>query len=100
MSRTPAEAERDILRMALDIYREPNERAAMRGALGDAAALCDAIAIDIGNQNRVRGRITNKGLAMALAVSRAGDAIFMMREKIGLGNGPVPSPSPPVHERG
>jgi hypothetical protein len=82
MTRTPEEAERDILRMALSIYKEPNERAAMRCALGDASALCDAIATDIGHQYRSRGRVTKKGRELALVVTRAADAIFAMRNKI------------------
>lgn len=76
------EAERVILPRALKMYPTHNERAAMRGALGDAAALCDALATQIGHDNRARGRITKQGLALAAAVTRAGNAIWAMREKI------------------
>lgn len=82
MTRTPEEAEHNILTLALEIYRKPNERAAMRGALGDAAALCDAIAADIGNQHRSKGRVTKRGQELAMVVTRAADAIFDMGNKI------------------
>ena len=88
MTRTPEEAERNILAMALSIYREPNERAAMRGALGDAAALLDAIALDIRKQHRKRltggklGIVTKEGRMLGSAVTRAANAIAAMRDKI------------------
>ena len=79
---TAAEIERKLLSVATDMYREPNERAAMRGALMDAAGLLDAIATDIGREHFKRGRITNEGQKLALVVTRAADALMAMREKI------------------
>ena len=42
--------------------RSPDQRAAMRGALGDAAGLCDALAREIEASNTYgRGKITKIG---------------------------------------
>lgn len=90
MSDTLAETERKILACALSIYKTPDERAAMRGALGDAAALCDALATQIGHEHRSRGVIKKQGLALAAAVTKAADAIWQMREKIEVHETPPP----------
>jgi len=74
-----------ILNMALDGYKSRNERAALRCALGDAAALCDGIARDIAAENRGRnskGAVTKLGLKLEAIAKRCGDAILAMREKI------------------
>ncbi len=44
-----------MLNVALDCYKTANERAAMRSAFGDAAALCDGLARDIAAENCGRG---------------------------------------------
>lgn len=77
-----AEAEKQILDSSLRVYQARAERVAMRCALGDAAALCDALAAQIGREHRYHGRIKKEGLALAAAVTRAADAIWAMREKI------------------
>jgi hypothetical protein len=78
-----AEAERKMLKAALNTYQTTEERAALRCALGDAAALADTLALQIENENRTaRGHVTKHGRALAAAVRRAGDDIWAMREKI------------------
>jgi len=55
----------------------------MRCALGDAAALCDRIADQIGQQNRVRGgKISKHGQELAAIAKQCGDAIFAMRGNV------------------
>jgi hypothetical protein len=54
----------------------------MRGALGDAAALCDALARDIATENSPRGRVTKLGRKLEAIAKRCGDAIWAMREKV------------------
>jgi hypothetical protein len=81
---TPARIER-MIDVALRVYREPKERAAMRSALGDAAAICDMVAADIENANRTRsGKVINAAQEMAHQVRFAGDRIWRMREQITL----------------
>jgi hypothetical protein len=74
-----------LLNMAMDGYRTPGERAALRCALGDAAALCDGLARQIAAENRGRGgkgAVTKRGLELEAIAKRCGDAIWAMREKI------------------
>lgn len=81
----PATLEEKMLNVALDSYKSPRERAAMRSALGDAAALCDGLSRDIAAENRGRngkGAVTKRGLELEAIAKRCGDAIWAMREKI------------------
>lgn len=78
-----AEAERRIVDCALRMYRSDEERAAMRGALGDAAGLCDALSEMAKRQNTYSGgRVTQGGQVIADTFKQAGDAIWAMRDKI------------------
>jgi len=82
-----------MLNMALDGYKTPRERAALRCALGDAAALCDGLAREIAAENKGRGgkgAVTKRGLELEAIAKRCGDAIWAMREKIN-----VPQPRTP-----
>lgn len=71
-----------ILRMSLASYETPDMRAAMRGALGDAAALCDALGSELIAQNTRRGRVNKRTAEMAAAFKRCGDEIWRMRETV------------------
>lgn len=74
-----------MLNVALDTYKTAGERAAMRSAFGDAAALCDALAREIAAENRGRkgkGAVTKLGLKLEEVAKRCGDAIWQMREQI------------------
>lgn len=74
-----------LLNMALDGYKTAGERAALRCALGDAAALCDGLAREIAAENRGRGgkgAVTKLGLKLEAIAKRCGDEIWAMREKI------------------
>lgn len=74
-----------MLNVALDTYNKPGERAALRSAMGDAAALCDAIARDVAAENRGRngkGSVTKLGLQLEEVAKRCADAIWAMREDI------------------
>lgn len=76
-------AERQIVDSSHRVYDERAERVAMRCALGDAAALCDAIARDLADENRKRGGgVTKLGVLLALVATRCGNAIWAMRDKI------------------
>lgn len=54
----------------------------MRGALMDAAALLDALVVDVAAQHTVRGRVTNLGTELSLIVNECANTVFAMREKI------------------
>lgn len=71
-----------IIRMSLDSYTTPDMRAAMRGALGDAAALCDALGSELIAQNTRGGRVNKRTAEMAAAFKRCGDEIWRMRETV------------------
>jgi hypothetical protein len=62
-------AEQRILKIALNIYQSPKERAALRGGLGDATALCDVIAKSLPTKDAAIAKL-------------CGDAIWAMRAKI------------------
>ena len=66
-------------------YKTRKERAAMRCALGDAAALCDAIsgAVETTFQNK-RGYIRKEGRVLAAQAKQCGDLIWKMRDGIDL----------------
>lgn len=68
-----------IMRMSLDSYRTREQRVAMRGALSDAAHLCDAIA------KQIMGPHVSRESRRAIA-KRCGDAIWAMRKKIEVPN--------------
>jgi hypothetical protein len=79
-----------MLNMALDGYKTARERAALRCALGDAAALCDGIAREIAAENRGRkgkGSVTKLGLQLEAIAKRCGDEIWAMRERIDVPQG-------------
>ena len=70
---------------AMSTYRERGERAALRCALGDAAALCDRIAMEVLAAHRTRsgkGPPSKLGMQLCDAVKTAGNEIWAMREKI------------------
>lgn len=74
-----------ILASACRIYKEPDERAAMRGGMADAAALCDALVELILAENRGRGGkgpTTKHGQELAAVAKRCGDAIWEMRKRV------------------
>jgi len=72
-----------IMRADLSSYRTPAGRAALRGALGSAAGLCDFMATELAAQNKGRGGHVNKATAsMAEAFKRCGDEIWRMRERV------------------
>lgn len=60
----------------------PDSFAALRCALGDAAALCDALAEEIKSENTSRGHIKKRAIEDAALVNRCGDMIWAMREKV------------------
>ena len=71
--------------LAMQTYKTHGERAALRCALGDAAALCDGLAREIAAENTVRGAgrtVTKRGLALEAIAKRCGDAIWKMRESV------------------
>lgn len=85
MSKAFEHAEKRIYEVATSIYRQPAERAAMRGALGDAAALLDALSRDVAAEHRGHGRhspVTKKGLELEALVKRCADLLWLYREKI------------------
>jgi hypothetical protein len=59
----------------------------MRGALMGAAALLDALAVDIAAQHKVRGRVTKDGQRLAAMVTDCASTILSMREKIEVPHG-------------
>jgi hypothetical protein len=72
-----------ILASSLQSYKTREERAALRCALGDAAALCDAINRDIRAEHKTkREAISKRGLELSEVARKCGDAIWAMREKI------------------
>jgi hypothetical protein len=46
--------------------------------------MCDAIARDIQDKHRKRGKVTKLGVQLARAVKLAGNVIWEMREKVGV----------------
>lgn len=78
-----SEAERRLLSVSCGTYKTHGERSAMRCALGDAAALCDAIAVDVTDEYRGRGGVIKKhGQELAQVLAHAASLIWAMREKI------------------
>ncbi len=72
-----------ILSASLQVYEERRQRAAMRGGLVDAAALCDVLASEFVAQNRKGNRVPSKAVQeVAAAFRRAGDEIMRMRERV------------------
>lgn len=69
-----------------EIYCPPEARGSIRGGMGDAAHLCDAIAREIAKA----GRKSKRRDEMAAVAKRCGDAIWAMRERIGMS--PLPTP--------
>ena len=82
-----------MLDVAMRCYQSRDERAAMRGALGDGAGLCDAIVHDILAEHRGRsgkGPPTKQGRELAAIAKRCGDALWAMREAIRVTDTPPP----------
>lgn len=71
---------------ALRFYKayRSNDPISIRGALADAAHMCDAVANDILDEHTGPGRKRprRRGLDIAAAMKRAGDAIWKLREKV------------------
>lgn len=78
------ETEAHLIEVAQRCYTEPNERAAMRGALMDAAALCDAWAAKIRDAHLIRGgkRVSKTGQNLAHVATECADLLQAMRDKI------------------
>jgi len=79
---TVADIERVCLERALQSYPARNERVAMRAALGDASALCDAVASKIRHKNSRNGRLTKEGEALMAVATRVADVLWKYHEKI------------------
>lgn len=83
MARETAQEKIDgIISVGTSIYREAAERAAMRGGLGDATAICDVLAQAILDENRGyggKGPPTKRGQELAAVAKRCADAIFAAR---------------------
>ena len=60
----------------------PESLGALRCALGDAAALCDALSDEIIEEGTSRGHIKKRAQEDAALVKRCADLIWAMREKI------------------
>ncbi len=74
-----------ILRMGLEMYPQQAERVAARGALADAATLCDALASELIEAHRLSHgrRAPSKALReIEAAFKRAGDEIMRMRDRV------------------
>ncbi len=71
-----------ILRCGLDLYRKRDQRVSARGALADAAALCDALAAEFLMQNKRRRVPSKAAMEIAAAFQRAGDEIMRMRDRV------------------
>lgn len=54
----------------------------VRAGLGDAAVICDSIAIDIAAEHTICGKQTKLGMELVSAVKRAANAVWAMRDKI------------------
>ena len=90
MGRLEAVAEK-LTRWAMDNYKPRRERAALRCALGDAAALCDELSDAIKAENKGnhgKGAITKQGHDRAAIAKRCGDAIWEMRDLVGFEDEP------------
>lgn len=72
-----------ILREGLSLYRTREQRASARGALMDAATLCDALASEVLAQNSRSGRLPSKAKREIAAVFiRARNEIMRMRDRV------------------
>lgn len=83
--RNAAQAMDVLAEYAMRTYRTPEERAALRCALSDAASLCDTLTKDIAAENRGnhgRGATTKRGRELAAVAKRCGDTIWALRDKI------------------
>ena len=87
MSDDTSQADHEAFTLQFYTHIHTKELGAVRSGLSDAAHMCDCIADDIRKENIVKrgwkaGQVSNVGEVMAMAVKRAGDAIWAMREKI------------------
>lgn len=71
-----------LLRSDLATYDDTRGRAALRAALGDAAALCNTMATAMIEQNSRGGRTNKYARDTAAAFDRCGDEIWRMRSMI------------------
>jgi hypothetical protein len=87
--RDEAPLDERIMRMSLNAYQTREQRVAMRGALSDAAHLCDALAkqIEASNPGRGKGKVSSLGRYSADVVRNCGNAIWAMREKVQVRDG-------------
>jgi hypothetical protein len=79
-----------LIDVALRLYHTYPERVAMRGALADAAAICDAVAKDIEEnnpKNRKKGTVTAPAARLADVARACGTAIWNMRDRIEVQDG-------------
>lgn len=70
-----------MIDVALRSYKEPSERAAMRSALGDAAAICDMLADSAAFRGR-GGVVLRSAWPAINALNEAATEIWAMRERI------------------
>jgi hypothetical protein len=71
------------LGLILEYYQhQDHDLRSVRHGYLDAAQLCDAIAADIRAEHTVKGKVTKRGEELAQAVTRAGDAIWLMRRDL------------------
>ena len=87
MSYDTSQADHEAFTLQSYTYIYTKELRAVRSGLSDAAHMCDSIANDIRKEHTVKlgrkvGQVSDVGEVMAMAVKRAGDAIWAMREKI------------------
>ena len=74
-----------ISTVAMQTYKTHGERAALRCALGDAAAVCDGIAREVAAENTIRGAgrtVTKRGQELEAIAKRCADAVWALRESI------------------
>jgi hypothetical protein len=81
------EVERQVLRYAEVYMAGAEKREAMRRAFSDAAHLCDALAKDILEAHRVRGRVTKAGEELAATATLCANVIWALHDRI---KAPVP----------
>lgn len=87
----------EMLRYLLATYQTPNERAAIRGAIREAVAVCDAIASDILQEHRCRGgkgKTTHHGHELAAIAKRCADVLHEARVHVQVGKA-VPAETVP-----
>lgn len=77
----------------LETYRQPNERAAMRAALGSATGVIDQMVQQIRAQHFKRGKLTKEGQMLSDAVQECANRLWEMRDSISVDR-VCPTPPP------